>query len=121
MSAYVSGGLLAPAGGTSIVPQHVRNEVDTTPGSGVAVLSFGTLSTTYLRYVYVTCSAVGVWRLLVDGSEVSKGRTAPGHPNSGVPFDVELVIDPLATIEVEFTARTGSPITQVFAQLVGRA
>lgn len=118
MSAYVSGGLLAPP--TAAVPLHLRNEEDTSPGSAVSVLTFGTVATTYLRYVYVSCTAAGVWRLLINGTEVSKGRTAPGKPDSGVPFDIELVIDPLATVDVEFSARPGSPITQVFAQLVAR-
>lgn len=118
MSAYVSGGLLSAA--SASVPLHLRTEVGTSPGSPVTVLSFGTLVATYLRRVHVTCSSAGQWALLVNGVAVSKGRTAPGTPDSSVPFDIELVVDPLATVEVTFSARTGAPITEVFAQLVGR-
>lgn len=117
MSAYVSGGLL-PTG--TVAPLHVRNEEDTTPGSPVGVLSFGTVVPTFIQRVHVSCSAAGRWQLIVDGTVVSAGRTAPGSPDSSVPFEVELPVGVGATVEVEFSARAGSPITQVFAQLVGR-
>lgn len=96
------------------IPKNLYGDSATVPDTEVSVLTY-TVIETKLRILSVnlSCSIEGKATVTVNGDKVATSRTGAGKPDSTIQFlpYYELLLDDV--LEVTFTARPQSKITDV--------
>jgi len=90
-------------------------ETITTPGAIQTLISDTNLSSVgrHVHTVYVICRIEGTAHFRINGSIVGSLRTGAAIPNARFSFDVPRSYLPTEIFTVDFTSRSGSPISDI--------